>query len=64
VLVASNANLTLNGGGNSNQDFSGSLMVNAATLNGHFSFHWDEALARMESPNDARYLVKTWNEIP
>jgi hypothetical protein len=64
VLVAPNADLALHGGGNSEQDFCGSLMVNNARLNGHFHFHWDEALGRMESDNDARYLVKSWNEIP
>jgi len=64
VLVAPNANLALNGGGNSEQDFSGSLMVNNVRLNGHFKFHWDEALGRMLSDNGARYLVQTWNEIP
>ncbi len=64
VLVAPNADLKMNGGGNSNQDFSGSLMVNSVTMNGHFSFHWDEALANLNSPNGARYLIQSWNEIP
>jgi hypothetical protein len=45
------------------QDFCGSLMVNAVRLNGHFKFHWDEALGRVNSDNGARYLVKSWNEI-
>ena len=58
------ADLALNGGGTSEQDFSGSLMVDTnVRLNGHFKFHWDEALGRMASDNDARYLVKSWNEI-
>jgi hypothetical protein len=64
VLVAPNADLALNGGGNSEQDFCGSLMVNNARLNGHFGFHWDEALGNMKSDNGARYLVTSWNEIP
>ena len=64
MLVAPNADLKMNGGGNSDQDFCGSLMVNNVRLNGHFKFHWDEALGRMNSNNDARYLVKSWNEIP
>ena len=59
VLVAPNADLAMNGGGNSDQDFCGSLMVNSVRLNGHFKFHWDEALGRMASDNDARYLVKS-----
>ena len=64
VLVAPNADLAMNGGGNSEQDFCGSLMVNSVRLNGHFKFHWDEALGRMNSGNNARYLVQSWNEIP
>ena len=64
VLVAPNADLAMNGGGNSDQDFCGSLMVNSVRLNGHFKFHWDEALGRMNSGNNARYLVQSWNEIP
>ena len=63
VLVAPNANLAMNGGGSSDEDFSGSLMVNNVSLNGHFNFHWDEALAKLNAPIDARYLVKSWNEI-
>jgi hypothetical protein len=54
----------MNGGGSSDQDFSGSLMVNAVRLNGHFKFHWDEALEHMNSDNDARFLAKSWDEIP
>jgi Tfp pilus assembly protein PilX len=63
VLVAPNADLAMNGSGNSTMDFCGSLMVNNVRLNGHFGFHWDEALDKLKSDNDARYLVQTWNEI-
>jgi hypothetical protein len=62
VLVAPSADMTLNGGGNANVDFSGSIMVKSATLNGHFSFHYDEALRRANK--QGRYLVTTWDEIP
>jgi hypothetical protein len=64
VLVAPNADLAMHGGGNSDMDFCGSLMVNSVGLNGHFKFHWDESLGRMNSINNARYLVKSWDEIP
>ena len=64
VLVAPNADLAMHGGGNSDQDFCGSLMVNSVRLNGHFSFHWDEALGRMNSDNGARFIAKNWDEIP
>jgi hypothetical protein len=61
VLYAPQADLKLNGGGNDIIDFIGSLVVNSATLNGHYSFHYDEALKSHNS--NARYLVTSWNEI-
>ena len=62
VLVAPTVDLTLNGGGNNTTDFIGCAMVNSATLNGHFNFHYDECLANMK--NNPRYLITAWNEIP
>jgi hypothetical protein len=44
ILVAPNADLTLNGGGSANEDFCGSIMAKSATLNGRFSFHYDESV--------------------
>lgn len=61
VLVAPNANLTMNGGGFSMQDFTGALMVNSVTMNGHFNFHYDEALGRLG--DNGRFLIKSWQEI-
>jgi hypothetical protein len=61
VLVAPEANMTMNGGGKSNNDFIGSLMMNSVGMNGHFSFHYDEALSR-KFPNP-RLLITAWNEI-
>ncbi len=46
VLVAPDADATMNGGGNSDNDFMGSLVVNSVKMNGHFMFHFDESLAR------------------
>ncbi len=62
VLVAPNANVDMNGGGNSSQDFIGCLMVNSVKMNGHFKFHYDEALGRM--PSSGRFLITAWDEIP
>ena len=56
--------LVLGRGGKSNADFCGSLMVNSVKFNGHFSFHWDEALSHTKSNNGARYLNTSRNEIP
>lgn len=61
VLVAPNADIKMNGGGNSDEDFIGALMVNSVRMNGHFKFHYDEALARM--PANGRFLITSWDEI-
>lgn len=45
VLVAPNANASINGGGSSLTHFYGSLMVNSLTLNGSVFFHYDESLS-------------------
>jgi hypothetical protein len=61
VIVAPGADATLHGGGNDNVDFSGALMAKSVNLDGHFSFHYDEALAR--KPGDARFLARSWKEF-
>jgi len=61
VLVAPEADLKLNGGGNSAQDFCGCIMVNNVRLNGHFRFHWDEALENLRGPS--RFLIRSWDEV-
>ena len=61
VLVAPFADLSLNGGGHDYEDFCGSIMAKSARLNGHFRFHWDEALGTAAS--NGRYLANSWNEI-
>jgi hypothetical protein len=62
VLVAPSVDLTLNGGGSNPIDFIGAAMVNSATLNGHFRFHYDECLSNYK--NNPRYLITAWNEVP
>jgi hypothetical protein len=61
VFVAPSANVTLNGSGSTPVDFVGSLIVNSVVMNGHFNFHYDEALGRLAA--NGRYLVTSWNEI-
>lgn len=61
VLVAPNASVQMNGGGNDYWDFIGALMAKSVKLNGHFSFHYDEALGRLGA--DSRYLVSQWDEL-
>lgn len=61
ILVAPNVSLTMNGGGNNTMDFCGCVMVNSVTMNGHFNFHYDEALGNVGG--NGRYLITAWNEI-
>lgn len=62
VFIAPNGNMAMNGGGNSRFDFIGSVMVNSVRLNGHFQFHYDEALGRL--PASGRFLISSWDEVP
>jgi hypothetical protein len=61
VLIAPSVDLTLNGSGSTVTDFVGAAMVNSATLNGHFHFHYDECLSNYK--NNPRFLITAWNEI-
>jgi hypothetical protein len=62
-VVACNADTALNGSGNNVLvDFTGALLVNSVKMNGHFNFHYDEALGKIA--NGGRYLVTSWDEIP
>jgi len=61
VLVAPEADLVMNGGGSGIDDFCGSFMVNSVRLNGHYSFHYDEALGK--GPSNGRFLITQWDEV-
>jgi hypothetical protein len=61
VLIAPAADVTLKGSGNNQQDFCGTLVANSITLNGHFSFHYDESLSNLTS--NGRFLIASWDEI-
>jgi hypothetical protein len=61
VLVAPEADLRMNGGGTGLDDFTGSLLVNSVKMNGHFNFHYDEALSRLN--NTGRFIIVSWDEV-
>jgi hypothetical protein len=61
VLVAPEADIRMNGGGSTYEDFIGCLLANSVTMNGHFNFHYDEALGRMNT--NGRFLITSWDEI-
>jgi hypothetical protein len=61
TVYAPHAQLTLGGGGNNSYDFVGASVSNSVRLNGHFNFHYDEALKRW-GPRRG-YTITSWNEI-
>jgi hypothetical protein len=61
VIYAPNADVTMNGGGTTDYDVVGALISKSATLNGHFHFHYDEALGRARI--QSKFNVASWREI-
>lgn len=61
TIYAPEAALSLGGGGNNTYDFVGSSVSNTITMNGHFNFHYDELLSRLNSGGS--YYVTAWNEF-
>ena len=60
VVNAPYANVTLNGGGGGDQDFSGAMVGNTFKFNGHYSVHYDEALGRTGAWRG--FTITSWNE--
>lgn len=60
AIYAPEAALTLNGGGNSN-NLQGAAIVNQVTLNGHYDFHYDEALGT-NGPSRG-FIPLSWQEL-
>jgi hypothetical protein len=61
VIYAPNADLTFMGGGHATDDFCGAAIGRTATMDGHFNFHYDEALRVLSPPRG--YVVTGWNEM-
>lgn len=61
VIYAPDANITMNGSGTTDYDVVGAIMGKTATLNGHFHFHYDEALNRAKI--QSKFNVASWREI-
>ena len=60
IVYAPQADFTLGGGGNNDYDFAGACVVNTIKMNGHFHFHYDEALRRKYWNG---YQAAGWNEV-
>ncbi|MDB6031711.1 MAG: hypothetical protein JWM16_2049 [Verrucomicrobiales bacterium] len=61
VIYAPNATFTMNGGGSSTYDFVGASITKTVTMNGHFNFHYDEALSKYGPARG--FVVTSWNEM-
>lgn len=61
TVYAPSAHLQLSGGGNNTEDFIGAAIVKTAKLNGHFNFHYDEAIGKFGPGNGFR--IKEWREV-
>ena len=61
MIYAPSAAFTLGGGGNNTYDFVGACVTQSAKMNGHYNFHFDEALKKLNSPTG--YVVSAWNEL-
>jgi hypothetical protein len=59
VIYAPSASFSLGGGGNNTEDFVGASVSNTVTMNGHFNFHYDEALGKRFW---AQGYINSWNE--
>lgn len=60
VVYAPYANVTLHGGGSTDQDFSGALVGNSFRFTGHYMIHYDEALGRNGLWRG--FAITSWNE--
>ncbi|HXA45366.1 MAG TPA: collagen-binding domain-containing protein [Candidatus Angelobacter sp.] len=60
AIYAPNASLTLNGGGGNN-GLQGAAIVASVTLNGHYDFHYDTALATNQFSRGA--IPVSWQEL-
>ncbi len=61
TIYAPNVMFTLGGGGNNTYDFVGQCVTRAAKMNGHFNFHFDEALKKVNATYG--FVVCAWNEL-
>ena len=61
AIYAPSADLKMNGGGSGDQNFVGSCVVRSININGHYKFHYDEALAKNGPPS--LYIVTSWLEL-
>lgn len=60
TIYAPQAAFSAGGGGSDQYDCVGAVIANTISMNGHFSFHYDEALGR--SGPGGGFVITSWNE--
>ncbi len=61
TIYAPQAAFALGGGGNTDYNFVGSWFVNNIKMNGHYSFHYDEALQKAGPKRG--FIAASWKEL-
>ena len=61
VIYAPQAEFNLGGGGKNSLDFVGASVTESVKMNGHYKFHYDEALNQIGPVRG--YVPTSWNEI-
>ena len=61
TVYAPETDFSCGGGGSTAFDFQGACVVNTLSLNGHFSFHFDENLSRLGIPTG--FTIISWKEL-
>lgn len=61
AIYAPQADLTLGGGGSTLLGFSGACVVRSIKINGHYTFHYDEALGAIGP--ESKYVAISWVEL-
>lgn len=60
TIYAPNATFSMGGGGSTFNDFQGAVTCKYVDMNGHFNFHYDQALSRISGSG---YSVAGWKEL-
>jgi hypothetical protein len=60
TIYAPQAAIRLSGGGGSDYDIVGSIVASSVDINGHFKFHFDEALLHGQMQP---YVAHSWREL-
>jgi hypothetical protein len=60
-LYVPSSSISFSGGGNSNMGFVGCLFCNSISINGHYTFHFDEVFDKTSAAD--QYLPTIWQEV-